>query len=75
MCDEGARAAAVVGGAITRARDLAVAFEAVEERHGAGGDAAHRFDDEHSYAVALLEGVRVVPVLLLDVAATREWVE
>ena len=35
MRDEGVWAAAVVGSAIARARDLAVAFEAVEERHGA----------------------------------------
>ena len=73
--DKGARAAARVGGPVTRARDLGVALEAVEERHGARGEAAHRLDDEHPDAVALAESVCVVTVLLLDVAATREGVE
>ena len=71
---EGARAAAMVVSPIARARDLGVALEAVEEQHGARGDAAHRLDDEHPDAVALAESVCVVPALLLDVAAARESV-
>ena len=57
--DEGARAAAMVIGPIARARDLGVALEAVEERHGARGDAAHRLDDEHPDAVAFADSVCV----------------
>ena len=58
--DEGARAVAMVGGAIACTQHLGVALEAMEKRHGTRGDATRGFDDEDEDGVLLAEGVGIV---------------